>query len=55
MSRRYGKLPSELMGLSIFDFDFNVKIMNRAIDHENMNAKKARAEQKTKSRFRKFR
>lgn len=55
MSKRYGKLPSELMELSIFDFDFNTKVMCRALSHENMIAKKIKAEQKARSRSRKSR
>lgn len=55
MAKRYGKLPTELMELTTFDFSFNVKIMTRALNHEQMIHKKMIAEQKAKSRSRRTR
>lgn len=51
MAKRYSKLPSELMELTTFDFSFNVKVMNRSLNHEVMVAKQNRFKQKARSKF----
>lgn len=35
VARRYGKLPSEITALSVFDFMFNMAVMVGVIDQEN--------------------
>jgi hypothetical protein len=50
MARRYGKLPTDIMELTVFDLNLNIKIMSRALDHERMLEKKRQAEQRSKLR-----